>query len=348
LSGCCEAEFRPAFGLESATTQTILASLRPARSLWLRRGLDLEALSQCHTIDCADGVRLHGWLTPPAQTPGRGLVVLIHGWEGSQSSAYVYSLACELYTRGFGIFRLVLRDHGGSHTLNAEMFHSARMDEVLDAVAWAQRQVPGPLWTVGFSLGGNFALRIGMYGPRRGIEPQLSIGISPAINPGAALEALDTGPALFRRHFLRRWRASLTAKAAAWPEYLDLREFMPRRSLVEATRKFAEHHTEFRSYPAYLAAYTLDAQRLRNAPTALAILTAEDDPVIPVSDFMALKQGGSLHSLDITPHGGHCGFIQDWRMSSWVDQRTVQLIEASVATAMPAHAIKLPGAAAGH
>lgn len=347
MSGCCGAEFRPAFGLQSAATQTILASLRPAERLWARRGLDLEARSECHTIDCADGVRLHGWLTPPAQAPGRGLVVLIHGWEGSHRSAYVYSLACELYTRGYAVFRLVLRDHGGSHVLNAEMFHSARMDEVLDAVAWAHRQVPGPLWTVGFSLGGSFALRIGIQGPRRGITPQLSIGISPAINPGAALEALDAGPALFRRHFLRRWRASLTAKAAAWPEHLDLSEFMPRHSLVEATRKFAEHHTEFGSYPAYLAAYTLDAQRLQHAATPLAIITAEDDPVIPFSDFADLRVGGALRSIDVTRHGGHCGFIEDWQMNSWIDRRAVELIETGAGTALPAARISLPGVAGG-
>ena len=67
-------------------------------------------------------------------------MVLLHGWEGSAESLYVLSLAQLLYQQGFEIVRLNLRDHGETHHLNRELFHSCRLPEVVGAVRTLQRQ----------------------------------------------------------------------------------------------------------------------------------------------------------------------------------------------------------------
>src|SRR5207237_1188187 len=140
-------------------------------------------------LDCGDGVRLTGYHDPqPGVSAKRGLVVLIHGWEGSHQSNYLYSMACRLFAAGFSIFRLNLRDHGGTHHLNEALFHSARMGEVFGAFrAIRQLDATEPLFVVGFSLGGNFTLRVGLQGPAAGIRPRLVAALSPSINPGATL-----------------------------------------------------------------------------------------------------------------------------------------------------------------
>src|SRR5690606_25507347 len=121
-----------------------------------------------------------------------GLVVLIHGWEGCHESTYLYSMACALFAAGYNVFRLNLRDHGGTHHLNREVFHSARIAEVVGAIR-AVQALDGarPLFVVGFSLGGNFALRVGMHGPAAGVTPRLTVGICPSINPRATIAAID-------------------------------------------------------------------------------------------------------------------------------------------------------------
>jgi predicted alpha/beta-fold hydrolase len=48
------------------------------------------------------------------------------------------------------------------------------------------------------------------------------------------------------------------------------------------------------------------------------ILTATDDPVIPVAEFRELKLSASTE-LTIVPHGGHCGFIRDFSLRSWAE-----------------------------
>ncbi|MFU8832569.1 MAG: hypothetical protein ACNA7J_10500, partial [Wenzhouxiangella sp.] len=53
------------------------------------------------------------------------------------------------------------------------------------------------------------------------------------------------------------------------------------------------------------------------------IITAADDPIIPVADFYELPKSPALE-LDVLSRGGHCGFIENWRMDSWIEQRLIQ------------------------
>lgn len=318
--------FNPSLGLRSASLQSTLASKRPVHRLWRRRGLDLNAKSTAHVLHCGGGVRLTGRHAPSPTAESRGLVLLIHGWEGWHDSSYLYSMAARLHTEGYATFRLNLRDHGGTHELNEEMFHSARMDEVFGALtAIRALDRAGPLFVIGFSLGGNFALRVGLQGPARGVHPRLSIGVSPSINPESTLEGIDGGPALFRWYFLDKWQRTLEAKRRAWPSY-DFAAYRQLKTFVEATRQFVSDFTEYASYEEYLAQYTLTPALLTASPSPLAIITSRDDSVIPIHDFEGLRAHGSVVACDITDRGGHCGFIQNWRFDSWAEDRVVALL----------------------
>ena len=69
--------------------------------------------------------------------------MLLHGWEGSADSTYLLSLAQSLFAAGFEVVRLNLRDHGATHHLNRELFHSCRLPEVVGAVRALARKFPG-------------------------------------------------------------------------------------------------------------------------------------------------------------------------------------------------------------
>jgi uncharacterized protein len=322
-----QVEFRPSFWVRHPQIQSMLATKSPRRRLWLRRGSQMEALQHWHVLDAGDGVRLTGAHSPqPAGQAARALCVMIHGWEGSHESAYLYSMACALHEAGYSVFRLNLRDHAGSHALNEEMFHSARMAEVLGAIRAAQQLEPDlPLFVIGFSLGGNFALRVGLQGPAQGIVPKLSVGVSPAIHPGHTLQAIDTGPALVRLYFMSKWQKTLRAKKAAWPQY-DFSDFNHLKSFIDITREFVLRYTEYDSLEEYLAQYTLTPRQLMDAPSPVAVLTARDDSVIPFHYFDGLTAHGAVRAFHATRHGGHCGFIEDLGLSSWAEQRVLDLV----------------------
>lgn len=322
--------FQPQWPLRHAHVQSALASFKPRN--WPRRRHAMAAAATAHVLDCGDGVRLMGYHSPqPVGAAPRGLAVLIHGWEGCHESVYLFSLACTLYEQGYNVFRLNLRDHGASHHLNEELFHSARIAEVLGALrAIATLDATRPQFVIGFSLGGNFALRVALRGPGAGIRPDLCVGICPAINPRATLMALDDGPKLFNRYFMGKWHRTLRAKAAAWPGRYDFSELLPMTRFLDITAAFVERYTEYGQLDRYLAEYTLTPDRLAAAQAPLAVITAQDDPVVPFTDFAGLVDRENLRFL-APRYGGHCGFVENFRLRSWAEQRILELLETSSA-----------------
>jgi predicted alpha/beta-fold hydrolase len=233
------------------------------------------------------------------------------------------SAGTALHKAGYAVFRLNLRDHGDTQALNEGLFHSCRLDEVVGAVLGIRaKYASGRLALVGQSLGGNFALRIAARAPSVGLEIDRVIAICPVLRPHSTMHALDAGWWPYRKHFLNRWRRSLTAKAIAHPglyNFGDLRRF---RTLTETTAYFVENYTEFDSLDAYLNGYSLTGSRLADLRVSSRIILAEDDPFIPTADLAAIALSPLLE-LSTTPHGGHCGFVEGLLTPSWVDREIV-------------------------
>ena len=154
----------------------------------------------------------------------RGLMIILHGWEGSSSSAYVLAAASYFYDRGFSICRLNLRDHGDSHHLNEGLFHGALLHETFDAVnALAQYSEDLPVYLLGFSLGANFALRIAIKHSQTPIKNLEQVfAVSPPLDPYKTTLAIDNGWAFYRKYFLNKWRRSLKKKQRLFPETYQL------------------------------------------------------------------------------------------------------------------------------
>lgn len=312
-------DYRPPRLLSGAHLQSALASLPLRERRVARDAAPLLAASREEVLDCGAGVRLLVEHTPPPGAPGR-LAVLIHGWEGSARSLYMISAAVRLARAGFRVVRLNLRDHGGSHHLNAELFHSCRLDEVRNAVAALQWRHPGErLYLGGFSLGGNFALRVAAAAPAVGLRIERVVAVCPVLDPRRTLAALDGGLPHYRIYFMRKWRRSLERKRQAFPDLYDFGALGRFRDLRGMTDYFACRYAGFPDLETYLAGYAITGDRLARLAVPAEILLAEDDPVIPVGDAEGLARSAAL-SVRRSRHGGHCAFISDYRLSSWLDE----------------------------
>jgi len=319
LSAMNALDFIPRRGLRSPHVQSFLASGSLRR--WLHRenlrALTTQAVPQL--IDAGGGVRLAGWLNAQPKPSERGLVILLHGWEGSVDSTYLLHTGAELYKRGFDVFRLNFRDHGASHHLNQDLFHSCRLAEVVGAVAQITRQFPAKrLFLAGFSLGGNFTLRVALEAPAAGIALNHVVAVCPVISPHQCLSAIERAPWFYQKYFVRKWITSLKRKAELFPDRYDFSRWQREGSLRELTRLMVENHTDFPSINEYLDGYSIADARLRELTIPSTILLARDDPVIPVSDVAGLELPPNVE-LQITAHGGHCGFIRDWSLTSFVE-----------------------------
>ena len=229
----------------------------------------------------SDGsVKLVAYYTPrQTMIPSKGAVILLHGWEGCSHSNYNLATMRVLLRAGYDVIRLNLRDHGpGFHAhpqaLNPGVFLGTLLAETIAAItACAEMVRPRPVYVVGFSIGGNFALRSAIR-HAEGSIPNLRqvIAVNPAINPLWSTLRIDQNPVV-RRHFRAPWLAALREKQRFYPERYD---FEPIQDLAS------------------------------QVPTL--IITALDDMVVPVADIYGLAPSPNL-KIDIHPHGGHVGFV---------------------------------------
>ena len=321
-------EFSPPRGLRNGQVQTTIGNLPFMQWLTRRRGAALRANAQEWLLDCGDNVRLQGFLTHGAERGRRRqrIALILHGWEGSAESCYVLSLGARLLADGFDVLRVNLRDHGESHHLNRGIFHSCRLAEVVGATRAVSERFPGaPIFLAGFSLGGNFVLRVSADdGASAAIAG--AVAISPVLDPAVTLEALERGWTLYRRYFVQRWSRSLRRKRRAWPDLPDFEPLLRTQDLRSMTEGLVRQFTEFASLDAYLQGYAITGPRLAGLRFPAALLLAEDDPMIPAADLARLAPSPRLTVLR-TRHGGHCGFMERLNGPSFADEFVVAQFE---------------------
>ena len=309
--------------LRNAHLQTILNSQGPRR--WRARGLRRNLRSEALILTAADGTRLSAQLDRARGESASSLVVMIHGWEGSNTSSYMITTAARLLAQGHDVLRLNLRDHGDSHHLNRELFNSTRSPEVASALAGFLREKSyHDNHLVGFSLGGSFALRIAAdTGQDLGLST--CVAICPPVDPARVMQALNTGFFVYERYFFRRWRSSLQRKLEFFPELGYAEDLARARSLDDLNELFVPQYTAYDRVEDYFRAYSLYDERLAGLAVPTHIIASHDDPIIPADDFARITPNPCLH-IDISPHGGHCGFIETLGARSWVEARIGEIL----------------------
>jgi uncharacterized protein len=322
-------DFVPPRWLRNPHLQSIFTTLLRPRPLVLRDCREVVAASRREILDCGDGVRLLAFHAVPPYRRRRDvprMAILLHGWEGSANSPDVVSLAQHLFERGFEVIRLNLRDHGETEHLNLGLFHSCRLADVVGAVRYLQLKHPHhELSFVGFSLGGNFGLRVGAYARSEGLDLARVVAVCPVVDPTHALSRLDSGSLVYRRYFIRKWRRSLLRKNAAWPHRYDFREMLRMSSLTQMTDHFVRSYTEYPSLNHYLKGYTLGGNTLRGLDVNAWLIAATDDPILPVEDVDRLPPLRNL-TITRTRFGGHCGYYDGRPGPSWLERSIERML----------------------
>lgn len=321
--------------LRNPHLQSALSSM-PMRRAGGLRALDRTGASTSeHIVDAGDGVRLSGL---HSQVPGReprGLVLLLHGWEGSIDSGYMRHTAAHLLEEGFDVFRLNFRDHGDTHHLNEGLFHSCRLAEVVMAAKWVSERFPSPAFlAAGYSLGGNFVLRVALAAPAAGIPLVHAAAVCPAVDPSAVMHALETGNGLYHWYFMRKWRSSLRKKRALFPGHHDFDDSVLAQDMRGLTRWLVSRHTQMADVEEYFNGYAVAGGRLAALQVPVSVLAAADDPIIPVGTLRAMQL--PAHSrIEVAEHGGHCGFIEGASLRGFAERWVAERLKAGLLLQVP-------------
>lgn len=322
-------QFKPATGLSNRHLQSILSSAGPRKILEKRRATLLLKTAEPHVLITSQGFKLLGCLSKTEQK-SKGLAVIIHGWEGSVDSLYMLSSGQKLLDDGFDVFRLNLRDHGDTQHLNKELFNSSCLQEVVDAVKTICEQFGGTHNVLcGYSLGGNFCLRVANVAKEQGVKLHQTIAICPLLHPPTTMEKLNTGFPVYEKYFVKKWKRSLFKKLQHH-RHLDYGKALKELTTLDQMNEFfVLGYTNFKTTNEYLEAYSILGDGLKKLAIPATIITSLDDPMIPASQLDNLFPSPWLN-IELQKHGGHCAFIKNWKLESWASDRISELVAQSL------------------
>ena len=263
----------------------------------------------------------------------RGEVLMMHGLEGSSQSGYMVSMALALARAGYVAHRVNMRSCGGTEHLTPTLYHSGLTADLLAMLEAFHAQGRGPLFLVGYSLGGNVVLKLaGELGQRAQGLISGVCAVSTPIDLHECVRALGKRSNwIYEQRFVKRLCERYRRRHATAPDRFQLDGIDNVRTIFQfddlCTAK-AFGFGDAANY--YRTQSSLSFLPSIQVPTLL--LQAEDDPMIPFGIFACdeVRSNPNLR-LVATPHGGHLGFISRHLPRFWADEVLIDWISAQTA-----------------
>ncbi|WP_234952477.1 YheT family hydrolase [Rhodopirellula baltica] len=320
--------------------QTLLAP-RPTMSISEWQKLSSGVKSEKHRLPVSDNDTLilhddtpESWLGTP-----RGSVLLLHGICGCHAADYMVRFKRRLLAIGIRVFRLDMRGCGESVAYCRGITHAGRSEDVLAAIeriADLTGDQAAPIGAVGTSLGGNQLLRAaGRIGAGLDARPSCwdrigpILAIAPPIDLQACSDRMESWSLRFYNHYfitqlLRRAKSTLQMRE----ELGSLLDGRAPKTLREFDRRITAPMAGFpceRTYYAESSAHSVVEQ----IDVPALIVTAADDPLVPVDSFVALRDRVHESTRVLTmPTGGHHGYTQS-DGTAWTDELVAKLYDSA-------------------
>jgi uncharacterized protein len=297
------------------------------------RAPELRSLQpKLHWIVLPDGDVLALHDDQPADwMPGAPSVMLVHGLCGCRQSPYMIRLTHRFIQLGVRVFRLELRGCGVAQDRCREITHAGRSDDCLAALGRiAELSGAGPIAAVGVSLGGNqLLLAAGRIGAKQQPRPAWAdrwtrlVAVSPPIDLLRCSENMERRLLRgYNRYFIGHLMRRLPAHIRQSPELMRRCARPWPRTLRELDERITAPLSGFSGADDYYRRSS-SAPLLESIEVPSLILTAADDPIVPVDCFTTVSPRIAEHRsvrLLIAPGGGHVGFFARGSERFWMDQ----------------------------
>jgi predicted alpha/beta-fold hydrolase len=267
---------------------------------------------------------------------GDPVVLLLHGLGGCHQSGYMQRGAVKLTGRGYRVFRMDLRGYGAGFSLARHPIHAGRSEDAAAVLNYLIELCPdSPIHVVGFSMGANIVLKLA--GELGSLAPEnlaSVMAVSPPIDLIECSRNMQRATnRIYDRTFLKSLLRHIERRKAAVPDALARPLHPPPRRLVEFDDRFTAPLSGFADAEDY---YIRASSRslLRHIAVPTLILTAANDPIIPLAPFEKASYSPTTR-LFITSCGGHLGFIAragtdpdrrwlDWRVIEWIESHALR------------------------
>lgn len=321
--------FRPSWYLRNGHVQTLVGTYVFGRFPYDR---DLPPVTRSSgEVAVSDGDHLvYQDDCPSTWKPGDRVVLLLHGLAGSHLSPYMVRIANKLLRQNIRAVRLDWRGCGAGMQQAKFPYHSGRSDDLLAAIEELKLRAPGsPISAVGYSMGGNIVLKLlGETGvlPVAASGLDRAVAVCPPIDLPTTVDFLRFGLARwYDAYFTRTCIRTVQERYRVRPDSVIPEGWFqrPPKTLREFDDSFTAPVCGFGSAEDYYQKSS-SLQYLPKIQVPTLIISAQDDPVIPYSQFVTADMSNAIR-LSAPKHGGHVGFINTFG-PDWLDQQIIDWI----------------------
>jgi uncharacterized protein len=314
-------DFKPLYLFSGCHSQTILGSLTSfAVAPESVRDYVLLPDHDCLTMEVC---------TPPHWREDDPTVVLLHGLCGSHKSNYLQRLVNKFYKKGIRTIRLNLRGCGSGRGLARFLYHFGSSDDVVIALKAMKNKSPdSPITLIGFSLGGNIALKLaGELGEAAKDLLCQVIAVSPPADLKSSVQMIGHPKnQMYEKYFIRLLRADIHYRHARFG--LPKVNIPLNMTVFEFDEYYMAPQNGYKSALEYYEACSAKTV-LHKIAIPCQILFSKDDPIIH-SDTIQGDLLPSSVSVIKTNRGGHLGFLSSPFSKTgarWMDHFLMQWID---------------------
>lgn len=263
--------------------------------------------------------------------PARAEVVMVHGLEGGGDAGYVKSMAWDTLHAGFIAHRFHMRTCGGTAHLCKTLYHAGLTADLRAFLLQLRAEGRGlPIFLIGFSLGGNVALKLAGEEADSGLISGVC-AMSTPIDLAAGVRRIgEMDNIVYHRRFVKRMRKRLHSTGR-----FTLEELRGAKSIYDIDDRITAPSFGFRDADHYYATQSANNFLHRIAVPTL-LLQSRDDTFIPFEIFghPAIAANPNL-TLLATEYGGHLGFLARGGHRFWMDEAAIAFIDRALESSGP-------------
>lgn len=281
-------------------------------------------------VTLPDGDKISLEVTTPTKWTSSDLtVVFVHGLCGSHESPNLVRMASKLNAIGVRSIRFNMRGCGSGHGLCRRHYHSGRSEDLFECLKVIKQEHPeSPIILVGYSLGGNIALKLaGELSHQAPYFLKAVIAVTPPVDLYASIQLMaDPMNSIYETYFYRVLRSGV--------HYLQKNFHEGPRIVLPAKMKIYEFDQLYTA-PAAGFESAMDYYQkcssmhlINDISIPCKILFSEDDPIICHHSLDHFELPSNIEVYK-TKKGGHMGYLGsapgqegfywlDWVVKGWI------------------------------
>lgn len=263
------------------------------------------------------------------------LVVVLHGLEGSAESSYARMIMHKAIKRGWRACVLHSRDCGDYRNRLPRRYHAGETNDVRYFLGELARSgYDGPLFAVGYSLGGNILLKyLGECADDTPLEAAVAVCVPLDLHECAV--ALNKGFSKVYQHYLiKRMKRSVRRKFNRHTAAFNWKRAMRARTFAEFDDAVTAPLHGFLNMQDYYDRCS-SGRYLSSIARPTLIINALDDPFMTPAVIPSPEQLAEQVTFELASSGGHVGFVAGgtpWRPRFYLPPRIISFLKPYAAS----------------